>query len=93
LIKINPLFFTTIVGGFSGQNFTCVNAVDQKCQNLSLWSRQEKLPYFGAISLNGLCNKDDGQRFINTPALIIDDEADNASIISGKTVKDHSWSK
>ena len=84
LIKANqPHCFTTVTDDFSGRTRASTAVRPENAKNPVIMVVKKNYHTLDNI-IEWLRNKDDGQRFINTPALIIDDEADNASINTSK---------
>ena len=80
LIKAKqPHCFTTVTDDFSGKTRASTAVRPENAKNPVIMVVKKNYHTLDNI-IEWLRNNDDGQRFINTPALIIDDEADNASI-------------
>ncbi|MGO2300845.1 Z1 domain-containing protein [Psychrobacter sp. AOP7-D1-15] len=84
LIKANqPHCFTTVTDDFNGKTRASTAVRPESAKNPVIMVVKKNYHTLDNI-IEWLRNNDDGQRFINTPALIIDDEADNASINTSK---------
>ena len=84
LIKAKqPHCFTTVTDDFSGKTRASTAVRPENAKNPVIMVVKKNYHTLDNI-IEWLRNNDDGQRFINTPALIIDDEADNASINTSK---------
>lgn len=84
LIKSNqPHCFTTVTDDFNGKTRSSTAVRPESAKNPVIMVIKKNHNTLGNI-IEWLRNNEDGQRFINTPALIIDDEADNASINTSK---------
>ena len=84
LIKANqPHCFTTVTDDFTGKTRASAAIRLENAPNPVIMVIKKNYKTLDHI-IEWLRNNEDGQRFINTPALIIDDEADNASINTSK---------
>lgn len=78
-----PHCFTTVTDDFTGKTRASAAIRLESAPNPVIMVIKKNYKTLDNI-IEWLRNNEDGQRFINTPALIIDDEADNASINTSK---------